>query len=495
MSISLNSLYDNQSKIDLYISQILRLESRPREALVQRKAELNTRKTVLTDLDSKLSTLNSKAERLTDPIINYFAAKTATSSDTDKFTLSATSSATIGTHSIAVDRLAKSDTRVSKQYTDADSDFTGFSTDQTFSIEVGHPTDSDESNRETISVTISADTFSQTNDDVLQDIASAINDAMYDAVLNETIDNDEVLNASVVSESSGKSRLVLRSEQSGYTYRMGFSDSDDSLLNTMEINLDQLSSGTNGGYMTDPGTSSTDSQLNAQFTLDGLAFYRNSNTVSDALEGVTINLLDTFSSDETITISSDVDAVKEEVQAILDAYNEVLDFLDKKTEIDPDTYESGILSHDITYRGMTTDLRNIMSSTVSNVDNSNYAKLYNIGIEPDDNGKLSIADSDKFEEALEANPNYVSDVFNASDGVASQLEDYLEAYIQTGGTIDNSKSNIDSNIINLDDRIDLMDDILVQRERQLRNQFSKLQEMMAQLSRQQSFFNSFLNNQ
>lgn len=494
MALDLSSIYSTQSDIDFYVEQVMRSESKPRKQLTDRQAELNERKSVLSDLDSKLSSLNSKVERFTDPIVNYFAAKTASSSDSEKFNLSATSSAVMGTHSLTVQRLAASDTRVSQQYTDTDSDFTTFTTDQVFSIELAHPTDDDESNRETIDVTIAAATFSQTNDEVLQDIAEAINDAINAAILDETLDNDEGVHATVVTESTGKSRLVLRSEQSGYTYRMDFTDSDNGLLSALEVNNGVQSSGTSGGYITDPGTSATDSQLNAQFTLDGLDFYRDSNSVTDAITGVTINLLDTFTSDETITISSDVEAVKEEVNGFLDAYNEVLKFLEKNTEIDPDTYKSGILSSDIIYRNITNDLRNIISSTVANVDNSNYSKLYNIGIEPDDNGKLSIEDADKFEAALKANPDYVSDIFNVSDGIATQLEDYLDTYIKTGGTIDNSKRNIEDNLINLNDRIDLMDEILARREEQLRNEFSKLQELMTTLSNQQNYFNMFLNS-
>ncbi|MCF7885365.1 MAG: flagellar filament capping protein FliD [Candidatus Marinimicrobia bacterium] len=481
--------FDSET-IDLYVRQAMQSEKKPRENLVERKKELNSRKDVLSDLDSKLSTLNTKVETLNDPIIDNFAVKNATSSDSEKFTLSATSSASIGTHSISVERLAKSDTRVSKQYNDTGTDFSSITTDQTFSIEVGHPIDGDETNRETIDITIAADTFSKSNSEVLDDIADAINSAMYTAVNNETIKSDEVANASVVTETTGKSRLVFRSANSGYKYRMDFSDSTDGLLNSLEINSNVESSGTAGGYIVDPGTSSTDSMLNSKFTVDGLDFYRDSNNVSDAIKGVTINILDTFSSQETITVSTDTDSVKEDVKAFLNSYNKALDFLDKNTTIDPDTYETGALANDYTYRGIITDFRSIISDRVESVSNSDYNKLFNIGIEPDENGKLSIEDSEKFEEALEANPSNVADIFTSSDGIATRLEDYLDNYIRTGGSIDRSKNNIESNIVNLNDRIEMWDDTLAQRESQLREKYSRIQEMLSQLNNQQSFYNS-----
>jgi len=468
------------------------LEARPRDTLVQRKKTLEQRKSVLTDLDSKLSALKSQVERLTDTLTNYFAAKTASSSNDDYFTVSADYTAQLGNHSLQVDRTATSDTRVSQQYSDSASDFTSFTADQTFSIEVAHPTDSDSSNRVSISVTISASTFSQTNDDVLQDIANAINSAMSDAVAADTIADDEVVRATVVNEESGVSRLVLRSNNSGYTYRMDFTDSADGLLSALQLSASTAASGTSGGYITYVGTGPTDSNLNAKFTLDGLTFYRDSNQVTDALDGVTISLLDTFTTTETLTISADTDQVRQEVNNFINAYNDVLKFLKENAQINPDTNEPGLLSDDIVYKDLYTNLRSIASSIVSGVTNSDYDRLYDIGIEADDEGYLSITDTDKFDSALKANSVYVSDIFRASDGIATRIEDYIDDFVAVGGTIDSSKNNIDTTLIDLEDRIALWDETLAKREAQLRQEFAKIQQSLAMLNQQQSFWNYFM---
>lgn len=233
----------------------------------------------------------------------------------------------MGNHSFTVERLATADTRVSKQYSDSDTTFSSFNSDQTFSISLSHPTDEDETNRETIDVTVSSDKYSQTDNLVLTDIADAINTAMANAVSAETIESDELIHASIVSEESGKSRLVFTSNKPGYSNRMEFTDSADSLLSSLEINNSVQSSGTGGGYMTDVGSSATDSLLNSKFTMDGLTFYRDSNQVSDALSGVTLKFLNTFSNTETLTVLTDTEKVKEEVQGFLDAYNDSISFL------------------------------------------------------------------------------------------------------------------------------------------------------------------------
>lgn len=489
--MAISSIFDSQSSIDLLISQMMQLERRPLTQLEDRRDALSERKSVLSDLDSKLSTLHTKSERLIDSITNYFSSKQAASSDTVKLDATATSPAQLGNHDITVDRLAVADTRVSQQYTDTNSDFTGFTTDQNFSIEVGHPTAADSANRATINITVNASVFTQTNDSVLSDIADAINTAMSDAVTADTIDSDEVIRASVVAEENGVSRLMLRSDQSGYTYRMDFTDSADNLLQTLAVNSASQSLGTAGGYITDVGTSSSTSLLNSKMTVDGLTFYRDSNNVADVISGVTMKLTDTFTAAEVVTVTSDTDTVKEEVQGFLDAYNGAMKLLRKHAITDPDTNTPGILARDYTYRSMINELRSYTTTTVTDVTNTDYSKLFNIGIEADDQGYLSFEDADKFVEALEANAKYVSDIFRGSDGVATQMESYLANFVDIGGTIDSSKDNIDDQLTFLNDRISDMEDRMARREAQLREEFATLQVTMNTLVNQQNFFSQF----
>lgn len=490
--MDISSLLGSQNSIEYLVEQYMRYESRPKNDLLDRQSELNSRKTVLSDLDSKLSALQSKAERLSDPITDYFATRSSSESDSDILTSTAGATASLGNHAITIDRLAISDTRVSQQYTDTDTSFSGFTVDQTFEIEVGSPTDLDANNRTSISITVTAADLALDNDEALIEIADAINSAMYTAVTNETIGSEEQIRASVVTEETGKSRIVLRSESSGYTYRMDFTDSADSLLSTLGVSDAVASTGTAGGYITEVGTSATTSMLNSKFNIDGLDFYRDSNNVTDALTGVTLKLLDTAASTQTVTVVADTEGVKGEVNAFLDSYNEAMTYLRENTQIDPSTYKRGALADDITYRGIVYDLRNYTLNEVTGVANSDYSRLFNIGIEADSDGMLSIADSDKFVEAIETNSNYVAELFNASDGLATQLDSYLENYVKTGGSIDSSKNNIDDQLTTLVDRISLMDDILYRREDQLRQEFTSLQEMMYKLQNQQSFLGSFL---
>ena len=294
-----------------------------------------------------------------------------------------------------------------------------------------------------------------------------------------------------VSEDGENSRLVLKSASSGYSYRIDFTDSADSFLSGLEVSNNSQMSGSSGGFITNVGTGVTDSLLNSNFEVNGLTFYRDSNNVTDALTGVTLDLLNTFTTPQTVTVSADVDGVQKEVQDFLDAFNDSVNYLRSNAGMNPSTKERGILADDGLYRNMTGDLRSKLQTIVSDVASATYDRLYDLGIESDTTGHYSIVDSSKFEMALDSNTKNVSDIFNATDGIATVVKTYVNAFVKVGGSIDSSKNTLQDSIFQLDTRITYWDEVLAKREIQLRDEFTRIQTMMSQLSQQQSFLNNF----
>jgi len=250
-------------------------------------------------------------------------------------------------------------------------------------------------------------------------------------------------------------------------------------------------SGSSGGFITNVGTGVTDSLLNSNFEVNGLTFYRDSNNVTDALTGVTLDLFNTFATPQSVTVSADVDRVKKEVQDFLDAFNGSIDYLRENAEMNPDTKERGALADDGLYRQMTSNLRSKLNTIVSNTSSSIYDRLFDLGIESDTTGHYSIVNSNKFEIALDSNTRNVSDLFNATDGIATVVKTYVNAFVKVGGSIDSSKSSLQDSIMQLNSRITYWDEVLAKREIQLRDEFTRIQTMMSQLSQQQSFLNNF----
>jgi flagellar hook-associated protein 2 len=275
-----------------------------------------------------------------------------------------------------------------------------------------------------------------------------IADHDYDGndINEKKLDSIDIVRANVVSEDGGNSRLVLKSASSGYSYRMGFTDSADSFLSGLEVSNNSQMSGISGGFINNIGTGVTDSLLNSKFIVNGLTFYRDTNNITDALTGVTLDLLNTFTTPQTVTVSADVDGVKKEVQDFLDAFNGSIDYLRTNAEMNPVTKERGVLADDGLYRQMTSTLRSKLNTIVSNTASSTYDRLFDLGIESDTTGHYSIVDSSKFKLALESSTKNVSDLFNATDGIATLVKTYVNSFVKVGGSIDSSKNTLQDSI-------------------------------------------------
>jgi len=479
------------SSIENLIATTIQIEAQPRFMLQDKVTALSNRRSVLSELDSKLSSLNSFAKKFTDSLTDYFAVKAVSTTNSDIFTASATEDAQVGNHDIAISRVATADTRVSNQYTSTGTSLGSFFSgvgSQTFNIDVGHPTSGDSENRESIGITINP--TGSTDDEILDEVALAINTAMADAVSAQTIDSVEQVFASVVHETGGSSRLIFRSGLSGYTHRQTFTDSANSLLSELGINNAALTSGATGGYTTEVGTSELDSELNSELTVDGLTYRRDSNSIDDILDGVTMTIKNTTTSTEELKVEVDTESMKKLLQEMMDSYNGVISFLKAKSSVNSDTGFRGELAGDTTYSFLKSTLRGIFGGSVDSVSAGNPENLSQIGIKAATDGTLSFSDESTFEAALTTGSAQVSDLFNSSNGIAVQLEETLNAFIKVGGTIDDSKSSLSDRIKTVNNSIGRFDDRLARREVQLREQFGRMQEIAQLLSGQSIAFSS-----
>lgn len=468
------STFNISSSIETLISQLMAIERRPITLLEAERTELNRRRAMFSDLASKLSTLQSQAERLADTTsASVFNGKTVISSDSTVATATATSSATVDNHSIFVSQLAKAHIMVSNRITSSETDIVtnvGTGT-KTFRITVnGVQTD--------VSVTLNS---GDDNQAVLEKVASAINAAMEGVTDSVT--------ASVINDTPTTSKLVIRSDQTGLAYKMALEDVDGTLLNYLGIDDESVAAtDTAGGYIY------ADSELDAKFTLDGVEITRSSNTISDVLSGVTINLVGTQEAGEapiTLTVAPDTEAIRNQVESFIEAYNEVLSYLKAKTAVDPANYTRGDLAGDFTYVSLRMRLREMVSDAVSTVVSGHPEMLYQIGITADDDGTLSLSDPDTFTQTLESDVTKVSDLFNSSDGVAVCIDNFIEGFVKVGGVIDDDQSAIDSRIRNIDRRIGRLEERLALREQQYRQELAAMQEALALLAGQQSILSGF----
>jgi flagellar hook-associated protein 2 len=144
----------------------------------------------------------------------------------------------------------------------------------------------------------------------------------------------------------------------------------------------------------------------AEYTLDGFDFTSASNTVSSVIPGATFTLLKadaTTPTTATLTFSKDTAEIKSDFQALVDAYNEVIDFIQQTTEFDTETFASGPLFGESAIAQIESTLGNLLFRDVGTGTVKNLAQ---IGFGFDSDGKLTL-DSSKLDQALASNPEEV----------------------------------------------------------------------------------------
>jgi flagellar hook-associated protein 2 len=471
------------------IEKIIQYESTPKNRLLEQRKRLETRRSALAELQSRLSALQTQLNNLLDPQGGAFVAKTASSSHPELLRVSASQLASPATYTVSVQRLARADTRVSQQYSRSGSELRAFfdaNGPQTFWLEVAHPTESDPEGRLQIAVTLNP--TGSDNATILQEIAAAIAGALDQAVSDGLLLRSEKPTVSVVQEHRGTVRLLLSSSQTGYTYRLGFIDSAGGLLGALELSRNGLASGSSGGYLADPGTDAASSSLNAAFTINGLPFYRDGNTVSDAIEGLTLTLLTPTTQEVTVTVSRDGAAARRSIEDFLRAYNEALSTLRTHTSINSASRTRGPLAGDGLVLGLLGSLRRSALERVSGT----YSTLAALGITADREGRLTISHPARLAQALEEDPEAVRAFFAGPDGLATRLNALVDSYRRQDGTLQRMQESIDAQLGRTNKQISDFEARMKVREEQLRRQFAQLRDALSKAESQMSALQAYM---
>ena len=280
------------SLIQLFATQKIAEESQPLERKLNQLSDLRSGKSGLAALNSSLSSLNNLLGSLQKPESNPFGnLNQVVNNESDSFDVEVSLEADAGSHSVQVLRLAKADTRFSKVFSADGDDLASFFADkgeQTFSINLASPTDSNPDNRIDIDVTVNP--AGETNRDILDSIASSINDAIAQAAKEGRIGAPQAARAQVVLESDDSVRLTLRSGNTGFTHRLGLEDSSDSLLSKLQLNRNAaintiINTGEGGSSVTDATTAKLNgSSIAGPFTVD-----ESNNQLDIRINGSTIN--------------------------------------------------------------------------------------------------------------------------------------------------------------------------------------------------------------
>jgi len=448
--ISSSSLLSATNPYEGAIQQIMGLEGQKKLQLQSMQRQERSKKSALNDVSSKLSTLNTTLDKFLNSTSEQFNPLKSTSSNPDAIEVVSTDTTVPeGSHNIKVTQLAKNDTVLTDLINGANSDMNTTGSGS-FDLTIGSGS----------AINISINTTGLTNQEVLGAVATQINQQAGDQV-----------QASVFNVDGTNYQLSLKSKETGQANQITLSNLQGDLqsLNTSHL------------YTAD--------QLNAKFTMDGISFQRSGNLINDVIDGLTFQLNAETTNQEKINIDMDLDSAVENVKKFIDDFNAVNKFIRSKTYV-TDTGDRGLLQSERSVRNISFDLRETAMQSVASLAGGSISTLADIGIEFEKDGTMKLSDTNKLNDVLKTNTSQVQQLFTASDGIAQKMKDRIDIYIKgDNNVIDSIKSGIDQRIDRYDKRIESENKYLDRREKELRDQFAQLQQIITESQNQ---YNNFL---
>lgn len=227
--------------------------------------------------------------------------------------------------------------------------------------------------------------------------------------------------------------------------------------------------------------------------LDGFEIQLPSNRTTDLIPGVTIDLKKADPGNEfSLEITEDIDKISGKIQSMIEEINKIFKFVKEQNTMDQNTDTKKTLGGDITLQSLEGRLRAAVFKDVATSEG--FKKLSHLGIRFQRNGLLEF-DEGIFKNNIGENFTMVTEILTGM---------YDENGIKTDGFIDNIRGSVDlslrrpdgllrsrdrtfqTNIDQIDRRIENKERMLKQKEKNLKDRFARLEATISQMKQQSS---------
>lgn len=431
--------------LDKLLEDMRKVENQPLVLIKQRQVISEARlsgygiiKGSLTDLQKAAQALN-KAE-------TYGAIKGT--SNNDAITLKSDNTAIAGNYNVKINALATQQSLVALGQESRD---TNFGTGGSLAITL--------ENGESHSIELGDDTS-------LQGVMKAIN-ANPDLGVQATMVNDG---------SDSPYRLMITAKDSGTEAAVSNITITDNqaLQDILGFDAADINDGATAKYK-------VDAAQNAQININGIDITSQSNTIENAIEGVTITL-NSKPTDETViklNLARDDSVAIKAVNDFVKAYNGLLDTIGNQTKFDVDAETSSALTGDSLIRRVESQMRAALNGTagVGAIHN-----LSSMGITTDyKTGKLEV-NNEKLAEAVKNNLSDVTEFLSGKNGLGTIVDKAANEFIKSGGYISNATDSIDESIKQLKKQYQATSDRIDTKMENYRKQFTQLDVLVNQMN-------------
>lgn len=419
MAITLGGLATGMDTNAL-VTELMKAQRQPIKRLENDRNFQKTRLTAFTDFDKKLKDLLGKAEAMETS--QKFLANKATQSSQEFFTVTASSTATPGAYNVEVVSLARQEKEVAAGVAEG------------FTSAGGE-------------LTINGKTVNIAADSTLGQIRDAINGTAGIGV-----------SASIINDGTGSPyRLVFTATQAG-------ANGVDISANTTEL-----------AFTSQPGSL-------AQIKVDGIDIFRTSNTINDAIAGVTFDLVKGNSPGETTSLKVDTDqsAVKQKITDFIKSFNDIVNFVNAQKDAS--------WGRDSGLQAPKSRLQSLLTTAVGG--SNALQTLSGLGFATQKDGTLKTDDT-KLSNALKDNLSGVTTLLAGGggvEGITAKFKTYLKGITSSvDGLLSSRKKSTDAAVKRIDDSIERMEARLEKREKTLRAQFNALESLVGGMNSQSAF--------
>lgn len=434
--------------VNSIVTQLMAIEQKPLTTLQTKATTIQTTVSEYGKVKSALSTLNDASIKLASA--KTWAQTVGTSSNASTVTAS-TNGAAPGTYTVEVQSLASVQTLASGTFADT-SATPGAGT---LHIELGtwgagQTSFTPKSGATAIDITIAAT-------DTLTDVRDKINSA------------GAGVTAMIMTDASG-SRLLIRSSVTGAG--SGFRSSGVATL--------AFDPSAGASAMTQ-----TQAAANAAATVNGLAVTSTSNTMTNIVDGLTLNLAALTTTPTTITVAPDTESLKKAMTDFASAYTAVMALISKDTKYDATTKTAGLLQGDSSITGLQRQLRSLAGGT--STASSTFGYLSNAGFELQRDGSMTVNDT-KLTNALANLPELKKMFANSNlgdptqDGFAKRFRVATDTILGIDGTLTTRTAGLNEELQRNRKDQDNLSIRLAATEKRMRAQYTALDATMAQLN-------------
>lgn len=248
-------------------------------------------------------------------------------------------------------------------------------------------------------------------------------------------------------------------------------------------------------------TTRLDTAADAEIEVNGLVITRPSNSITDVIDGITLDLLGESYATGSISVTRSTDGAKERIQELVNVYNAIYDQFDMLS--DPDSGEDlgGTLSSDSVFDTIFRRIKSFFSSP-STTPGENVSYLSEIGVAFDRYGKLEI-DEDRLDVSLvdhfddivtmfSADTDSQSNIGEASRGIAGDALYTLKELMASDGPVLSRTSNLENRVADYEQDLEDLDRKMQQIYTRYLAQFTVMEQAIDQMNSTKEYLKTAL---